>query len=115
MYENRNFASTAVKPVFTFLGITPYVQREALRLGVGPMHEGRVYGLFHVKQIQDGLGQLPCMPEAARPEMLKHIMATRDGLALALAGCDAAIADVTEAIAPGPSPADIKPIRQRKA
>ena len=114
MFENRNFAGTAIRPSFVFPGMTPYVQAEARRLGIDPFYTGRVYGLWHVKRVQDGLGQLPHLRPTDQAELLRHVRQVRDGLALALAGCDAAISEVTTELGLVPE-ADKKRITKRPA
>lgn len=116
MNDNHLFRDTAVRPTFVFPGITPYVKQEAARLGVGSHHEGRVYSLWHVRQAQDALGQLPRLRATDRPELLRHIMAVRDGLALALAGLDAAISHVTTELGMvSPPEPDVVPPTKPKA
>jgi hypothetical protein len=77
----------------TFPGLWPYIERAAE--GRQLPFLGRARGLWHCKQVQDSLGQLPGLDEAARRELLAHVGWVRDSLAATLDGVDLAIQVMT--------------------
>jgi hypothetical protein len=77
---------------YIFPGLWPFVERVAR--GRGLHHLGRARELWHCKQIQDSLGQLPRLDRASQLELLAHVNQIRESLALALEGCDASILEV---------------------
>jgi len=95
-----------------FTGLQPFIERA----GEGRVlpHLGRSCSLWHCKQIQDALGQLPKLDREARRALLDHVRSVRDALAVAVEGIDLAIAETTEAIdrldapPPGRSPSRAK-------
>lgn len=93
----------------TFPGLWPYIERAAEGRHVPFLGRGR--NLWHCKQVQDSLGQLPGLDEAARRELLAHVGWVRDSLAAALEGIDMAIQESTGAIdgLPGVPPPSAAP------
>jgi len=86
---------------YTFPGLWPFVERVAR--GRNLHHIGRARELWHCKQIQDSLGQLPRLDPESQIQLLAHVYQVRDSLALALEGCDAAILEtITELKLPDP-------------
>ncbi|WP_337174802.1 hypothetical protein [Paludisphaera sp.] len=105
----------------TFPGLWPYIERAAEGRHVPFLGRGR--GLWHCKQVQDSLGQLPGLDEAARRELLAHVGWVRDSLAAALEGIDLAIRDSTGGLDAGPAipspaapaaPAEASPHRETR-
>ena len=90
----------STKPIFTFPGLWPYIERASE--GRDAVFLGRGRGLWHYKQVQDALGQLPTLPPESRRELLAHVSAVRDSLAAALDGVDLAVRETVEAVE-GPS------------
>jgi len=58
---------------------------------------GRAVELWHSKQVQNSLGQVPSKDPATRRALLAHAAYIREGLACALEGVDDAIREVCEA------------------
>lgn len=98
---------------YVFPGVFPFIEQIAAATGRDLHQVGRTRGLWHVSQIQDALGQLPRLDAKSQQASLANIRRIRDGLALALEGVDAAIAEVVTSVAPQ-NPADIKPIKYTK-
>lgn len=108
---------------YVFPGLWPFIERVAR--GRDVHHLGRARELWHGKQIQDALGQLPRLDPESRRQLIDHACKIRAALAVALEGMDAAILEVArefdlfttgpEAIeppAPAPGPA-ARPSRRR--
>jgi hypothetical protein len=55
---------------------------------------GRAREVWHCKQVQDSLGQLPRLDLESQHELLGHVLKVRASLAVALEGIDAAILEV---------------------
>ena len=98
---------------YTFPGVWPFVERIAASTGRDLHQAGRCRQLWHVSQVQDALGQLPRLDRISQEQLLAHVRATRESLALALEGVDAAIAEVTLELGLVPE-ADKRPIRKRE-
>lgn len=97
---------------YTFPGVHPFIERVAASTGRDLHQVGRSRAVWHVARIQDALGQLPGLDAASRAASLAEVRRLRDGLALALEGVDAAIAEVEVALELVPAP-DLQPIRKR--
>ncbi len=80
-------------PNYIFPGLWPFIERVARGRDLHQL--GRARELWHCKQIQDSLGQLPRLDPGSQLELLAHVNQIRESLALALEGCDAAILEVT--------------------
>lgn len=74
---------------FRFPGLWPYIELAAEGRGLPFLGRGR--GLWHYKQVQDSLGQLPGLDADARRELLAHVGSVRDSLAATLDGIDLAV------------------------
>ncbi|QEH38655.1 hypothetical protein OJF2_72610 [Aquisphaera giovannonii] len=74
---------------YVFPGLRPFIERVAR--GRDLHHLGRAGELWHCKQVQDALGQLPRLEGSSRRQLLDHVFAIRDSLAVALEGIDAAV------------------------
>lgn len=85
-----------IKPCHQFAGLRPFIERAAE--GRLNPYLGRCESLWHCKQIQDALGQLPKLDSEARRALLAHVRSVRDAFAVALAGVDLAIAETTQAV-----------------
>jgi hypothetical protein len=109
---------------YIFPGLWPYVERVAR--GRGLHHVGRARELWHCKQIQDALGQIPRLDPESRRQLIGHACKIRASLAVALEGIDAAILEVarefellptepekTPAAPESPGPPD-RPARRRE-
>jgi hypothetical protein len=96
---------------YIFPGVWPFIERVAR--GRDLHHLGRARELWHCKQIQDSLGQLPRLDRESQRQLLAHVLAVRDSLAVAMEGIDAAIGEVTSELALNPKP-DTKPITRRQ-
>lgn len=81
---------------FTFPGLWPYIERAAEGRGLPFLGRGR--GLWHYKQVQDALGQLPGLAASDRRELLAHVASVRDSLAAALDGIDLAVSESVQAL-----------------
>lgn len=88
--------------IHTFAGLRPFIERASA--GRSNPHVGRSNSLWHCKQIQDALGQLPKLDPEARRALLEHVRSVRDALAVALEGVDLAIAETTRAVDPEGAP-----------
>jgi hypothetical protein len=80
--------------MYTFPGIWPFIERIARTTGRDLHQAGRCRQIWHLSQIQDALGQIPRLDRRSQHELLDHVRRTRDSLALALEGADAAINEV---------------------
>jgi hypothetical protein len=80
---------------YTFPGIWPFIERIARATGRDLHQAGRCRQIWHLAQVQDALGQIPRLDRRSQFELLEHVRRTRDSLALALEGVDAAILEVT--------------------
>lgn len=81
---------------FIFPGLWPYIEREATGHSLPFLGRGR--GLWHYKQVQDSLGQLPGLDAEARRELLEHVASVRDSLAAVLDGIDLAVRESMRAL-----------------
>jgi hypothetical protein len=77
---------------YIFPGLWPFIERVAS--GGEYHHLGRARELWHCRQIQDALGQLPRLDPKSQVELLAHVLKIRASLAVALEGIDSAIAEV---------------------
>ena len=77
---------------YTFPGLWPFI--EGVAQGRDLHHLGRARELWHCKQIQDALGQLPRLDPASRRQLVHHVLKVRQSLAVALEGIDAAVVHV---------------------
>ena len=77
---------------YVFPGLWPFIERVAR--GRDLHHLGRARELWHCKQIQDSLGQLPGLDRESQQQLLGHVLKVRSSLALAVEGIDAAILEV---------------------
>jgi hypothetical protein len=77
---------------YVFPGLWPFIERVAK--GRNLHHLGRAGELWHCKQIQDALGQLPKLDRPSRNQLLAHVLKVRASLAVALEGIDAAVMEV---------------------
>ncbi|WP_165068407.1 hypothetical protein [Paludisphaera rhizosphaerae] len=84
------------RPSFTFPGLWPYIARAGE--GRDLPFLGRAVGLWHCKQVQDALGQLPGLDADSRASLLEHVAEVRDSLAATLEGIDLAVRETTEAL-----------------
>jgi hypothetical protein len=98
---------------YSFPGVWPFIERLAASTGRDLHQAGRCRQLWHVSQIQDALGQMPRLDPISQRDSLAHVLATRDSLALALEGVDAAIAEVRTELGLVPA-ADLKPITLKR-
>lgn len=98
---------------YIFPGLWPFIERAAR--GRDSHHLGRARELWHCKQIQDALGQLPRLDRVSQKALLAHAYQVRDSLALALRGCDAAILEASaELDLPAPPWLDAEPRTAKK-
>ncbi|WP_165221890.1 hypothetical protein [Aquisphaera insulae] len=74
---------------YVFPGLWPFIERVAH--GRSLHHLGRAGELWHCKQVQDALGQIPRLDGRSQRQLLEHVLAIRDSLAAALEGIDVAI------------------------
>lgn len=84
------------RPSFTFPGLWPYIARAGEGRDLPSL--GRAVGLWHCKQVQDALGQLPGLDADSRASLLEHVARVRDSLAATLEGIDLAVRETTEAL-----------------
>ena len=99
---------------YIFPGLWPYIERVAKGRDLHQL--GRARELWHCKQIQDALGQIPRLDLKSQIELLAHANHIRDSLAMALEGIDAAILDVASEFGlPLPASSNIqnKPVKKR--
>jgi hypothetical protein len=78
---------------YVFPGLWPFIERVAQ--GRDIYHLGRARDIWHCKQIQDSLGQLPRLDAKSQRELLGHVLKIRASLAVALEGIDAAVLEVS--------------------
>jgi hypothetical protein len=81
---------------FTFPGLWPYIELAAEGRVLPFLGRGR--GLWHYKQVQDSLGQLPGLDVNARRELLAHVASVRNSLAATLDGIDLAVRESMRAL-----------------
>ena len=79
---------------YIFPGLGPFVDRVAQ--GRDLQQIGKARDLWHCKQIQDALGQIPRLDRESQKQLLTHALRVRESLAVALEGVDAAITEVAE-------------------
>jgi hypothetical protein len=99
---------------YIFPGLWPYIERVAKGRDLHQL--GRARELWHCKQIQDALGQIPRLDLKSQIELLAHANHIRDSLAMALEGIDAAILDVASEFGlplPASSSIQNKPVKKR--
>jgi hypothetical protein len=87
------------KGMYVFSGVTPFIEVCARDAEVEAPHMVKCEKIWHVAQIQDALGQLPRLQPGDRAPLFHQVDLLRNSLAAALAGCDAAIAEVAAACA----------------
>jgi hypothetical protein len=80
---------------YIFPGLWPFIEKVSHDRGL--QHLGRARELWHCRQIQDALGQLPRLDPNSQAELLAHVLKVRASLAVALEGIDSAIAEVAGA------------------
>jgi hypothetical protein len=80
--------------MYVFPGLWPFIERVAQ--GRDLHHLGRAREIWHCKQIQDSLGQLPRLDARSQRELLNHVLEIRASLAVALEGIDAAVLEVSD-------------------
>jgi hypothetical protein len=80
--------------MYTFPGLWPFIERVAQ--GRDLHHLGRAREIWHCKQIQDSLGQLPRLDARSQRELLDHVLKIRASLVVALEGIDAAVLEVSD-------------------
>jgi hypothetical protein len=81
-------------PSYVFPGLWPFIERVAQ--GRDLHHLGRAREIWHCKQIQDSLGQLPRLDAKSQRELLDHVLKIRASLFVALEGIDAAVLEVSD-------------------
>src|SRR5689334_14892108 len=86
--EQIDNSQPATMPTYVFPGLWPFIERVAQ--GRDLHHLGRAREIWHCKQIQDSLGQLPRLDASSQRELLEHVHRIRASLAVALEGIDAA-------------------------
>lgn len=79
---------------YVFPGMTPFIADAAEVAGVELHHVGYIRESWHVKRLQDALGQLPQMDADSRATAMEAVGRIRAGMVAQLAAADAAIADV---------------------
>jgi hypothetical protein len=77
---------------YVFPGLWPFIERVARGRDLHQL--GRARELWHCKQIQDSLGQLPRLDPESQRQLLGHVLKVRESLAVALEGIDAAVLEV---------------------
>ena len=98
---------------YIFPGLWPYIERVAKGRDLHQL--GRARELWHCKQIQDALGQIPRLDLKSQIELLAHANHIRDSLAMALEGIDAAILDVASELGiPLPASSSLQNKRGKK-
>ena len=80
--------------MYVFPGLWPFIERVAQ--GRDLHHLGRAREIWHCKQIQDSLGQLPRLDAKSQRELLDHVLKIRASLVVALEGIDAAVLEVSD-------------------
>ncbi len=83
--------------MYTFPGLWPFIERAAE--GRSPYQLGRGRELWHARQLQDALGQLPRLDDPSRKALLAHAVRVRDSLATVVEGMDLALAEIARATA----------------
>lgn len=78
--------------------MTPFLSREAERLGVSPSEQGHAMATWHLKQGQNSLGQLDSMAPQHRAQLAAYIDSVRASLHLALRAFDEAALEVYTAV-----------------
>jgi hypothetical protein len=99
---------------YIFPGLWPYIERVARGRDLHQL--GRARELWHCKQIQDALGQIPRLDFKSQLELMAHANHIRDSLAMALEGIDAAILEVASELGlplPPSSTTQNKPVKKR--
>jgi hypothetical protein len=86
---------------YIFPGLWPFIERAARGRDIA--HLGRARELWHGKQLQDALGQIPRLDPESRRQLIGHACKIRAALAVALEGMDAAIQEVAREFALFPS------------
>ncbi len=86
----------STKPTYVFPGLWPFVERAGESRDLYQL--GRARDLWHCKQVQDALGQVPRLDPDSRRELLDHVQKIRDSLAVAVEGIDLAVNEVVAAI-----------------
>ena len=83
-------------PTYVFPGLWPFIERVAQ--GRDLHHLGRAREIWHCKQIQDSLGQLPRLDPESQRQLLAHALIIRQSLAVAVAleGIDASVLEVSD-------------------
>ena len=64
--------------MYTFPGLWPFIERAAEGRALYQLGRGRE--LWHAKQVQDALGQLPRLDLESRKALLAHVVQVRDSL-----------------------------------
>lgn len=82
--------------MYTFPGLQPFIEKAGA--GRALPHLGRSNSVWHCKQVQDALGQLPRLDRESRRQLLEHVRSVRDALAVAVEGIDLAVKETVEAI-----------------
>lgn len=103
------------KPSYVFPGISIFVQRAAADGGQTQYQMARAETSWHLKQLGNGLGQLPTMRPEDRLGMLDHVREIYGSLRLALEAADLAIDEVTTALAPIGQNPEIQPCPELKS
>lgn len=76
---------------YVFPGLWPFIERVARGRELHQL--GRARELWHCKQIQDALGQLPRLDPESKRQLFAHVLRIRESLAVAIEGIDAAVAE----------------------
>jgi hypothetical protein len=77
---------------YVFPGLWPFIERVSRGRDLHQL--GRARELWHCKQIQDALGQLPRLDPESQRQLLAHVLTVRQSLAIAVEGIDDAINEV---------------------
>lgn len=77
---------------YIFPGLWPFIERVAR--GRDIQFLGRAKELWHTRQVQDALGQIPRLDPESQRQLLEHVCRVRAALAVTLQGMDAAIVEV---------------------
>jgi hypothetical protein len=81
--------------MYVFPGLWPFIERAAEGRSLYQLGRGRE--LWHSKQVQDALGQVPRLDDASRKALMAHVARVRDSLAAVVEGIDLAIAETAKA------------------
>ena len=93
---------------YNFPGLRPFMEQVCESKGRDLHQLGRAVELWHSKQVQNALGQIPGLDPSSRLASLQQVIHHRESLACALEGIDLAIMDVvTEFDLPVPAFLDI--------